>query len=90
MTRRHPVPPTLFNIILDAVVRATLQEICGSQEAQHSFEWSAGDNNKFFYADDGRIEGQYPIWVQAAMTKMVRMFERFVLQMNLNKTKAVI
>ena len=49
--------PTLFNIIVDAVVRSTLQEICGPQDAQHSFGWSAGEHNIWLYADDGRIAG---------------------------------
>ena len=75
---------------MDAVVRATLQEICGPQEAQHGFGWLAGEHNICFYAYDGRIEGGDPIWVQAALTKMVRMFDRVGLQTNLDNTKAMI
>ena len=40
-----PVSLTLFNIIVDSVVRATLQEIYGPQEAQHGFGWLAGEHN---------------------------------------------
>ena len=75
---------------MDAVVRATLQEIYGPQEAQNGFGWSAGEHNICFYKDDGRIAGRYPIWAQAALTTMVRMFERVGLQKNLYKTKATI
>ena len=49
-----------------------------------------GEHKICFYVDGGRIAGRDPIWVQAALTKMVRMFERFRLKTNLNKTKAVI
>ena len=49
-----------------------------------------GEHNICFYAYDGQISGQDPIWVQAALTKMVRMFERVGLQTNLDKTKAMI
>ena len=28
----------------------------------------------YFYADDGQIAGRNPIWVQTALTAMVRMF----------------
>ena len=81
---------TLFNIILDAVVRSTLKEICGTQEAQHGFGWSVGEHNICFYTDGGRISGQDPIWVQSVLTTMVRMFEIVGLQTNLDKTKAMI
>ena len=90
MTYVYLGPPTLFNIILDAVVRATLQEICGPQEAQHGFGWSEGEHSICFYADGGRISGRDLIWVQTALTTMVRMFERVGFQTNLNKTKAMI
>ena len=90
VTQGDPVSPTIFNIIVDAVVRETIQEICGPQEDQHGFGWSAGEHNICFYADDGRISGQYPIWVQAALRKIVRIFVRFGLQINLNNTKAEI
>ena len=45
VTQGDPVSSTLFNIIVYAVVRATLQEICGPQEAQHGFGWLAGEHN---------------------------------------------
>ena len=35
--------PEMFNLIVDEVVRATLQDICGPQEAQQGFRWSAGE-----------------------------------------------
>ena len=50
----------------------------------------AGEHNICFYEDDVRIARQDTIWVQTVLTKMVIMFERVGLQMNLNKTKAVI
>ena len=90
VTQGNPLSPTLYNIIVDAVVRETIQEICGPQEDQHGFWWSMGEHKVCFYTDDGRITGRDTIWVQEALKTMVRMFERFILQTNLNKTKAVI
>ena len=90
MTKGDPVYLTLFNIIVDAAVRATPQEICGPQEAQHGFRWSAGEHNICLYAYDGRIAVRDPIWVHAVLTTTVRIFERVGLQMNLNNTKDMI
>ena len=90
VTQGDPVSLTLFNIIVDAVVRATFQDICGPQEAQHGFRWMEGEHNILFYADYRRIVGQDPIWVQTVLTTMVRIFERVDLQTNLNNTKATI
>ena len=36
-----PFYPTLFNIVVDKVVRAVLLEVCGSKEAHHRFVWAA-------------------------------------------------
>ena len=55
MTQGDPVFPKLFNIIVDAVVRATLQEIYVPQEAQHGLGWLEGEHIICFYEDDGLI-----------------------------------
>ena len=82
----YPVSPTIFNIVVDPVVRADLLEVYGPQEAHHGFIWSAGEHKICFYADDRQIVGHNPIWVQTALPAMVRMFERVGLQKNLSKT----
>ena len=51
---------------------------------------SEGEHNICFYADGGRIEGRYPIWVQTELTTMVRIFKRVILRKNLSKTKVMI
>ena len=33
---------TIFNILVDAVVRVVILEVCEPQEAHHSFGWSSG------------------------------------------------
>ena len=65
---------TIFNIVVDSVVRVVLLELCIPQEAQYGFRWATGEQSICFYADDGKISGRNPIWVQTALTYMVRMF----------------
>ena len=82
MTQGDLLSPTIFNILVDEVVRAALMEVCGTQESQHGFGWAVGEHNICFYADDRRIEGRNPIWVHTALTAMVIMFDRVGLQKN--------
>ena len=89
VTQGHPVSPEIFNIMVEAVVRAFLLEVYGPQEAHHVFGWAAGEHNIVFYADDGRIAGRNNIWVQTTLIAMVRTFERVGLQKNLGKTKVM-
>ena len=79
LTQGDPTPPMIFNIMVDAVVRAVLDGSCRPQEAQHSFGWAAGDRNVIFYADDGRIAGWDHGWVQDALLATVVMFHKMVL-----------
>ena len=51
----------IFNIVLDAVLRAVLTEVCGTQEDHHRLGWVPGERNLVFYEDDAR---RHPDWVQ--------------------------
>ena len=90
VTQGDLVSPMIFNILVGAVVRATLLDVFGPQEAQHGFGWAAVEHNICFYRDDGRIDRRNTIWVQTSLTAMVRMFERRGLQTNLSNTKAMV
>ena len=80
----------IFKIVVDVVIRAVLDVICGTQETQHGLGWAAGKRNLVFYADYGRIAGRYHKWVQDALTVTVVMFYRMVLETNLENTKSMV
>ena len=61
MTQWDPVSPTIFNIVVDTLVREVLLEVCGPQEAQHGFGWLVVENNICVYADDRQIMGRNSI-----------------------------
>ena len=47
--------------MVDVVVWAVMDVVCGPQEAQHGLGWAVGERNLIFYADDGRIAGRYHV-----------------------------
>ena len=74
VSQGDPVSPTTPNILVDAVVREVLQEVCEPQEVQHVSGWAAREHNIVLYADNVRIEGRNPIWVHTTFTSKVRIF----------------
>ena len=78
----NPASPIIFNIVVYAVVRAVLEELCIPREAQHGMGWAAGEINIVFYADDGRIVGRDHEWVQDDLDVMTLMFRRMGLDTN--------
>ena len=75
MTQGDPVPPTIFNIVVKAVVQTMMVALCGPQEAQYGLGWIAGDQYIVFYTNNGHIVGINSIWVQGTLTTLIRMFE---------------
>ena len=47
VTQVEPLSPAIFNVVVDAVVRADLLKVCGLQEAHQRFGW-AEDEKMFF------------------------------------------
>ena len=43
----EPAYPPIFNIVVHAVVRAVLLELCRYQDAHHGFVWAAGEKKSF-------------------------------------------
>ena len=57
----NPASPMIFNIVVDAVVTAVLEVVCGPQEARHGMGWAEEERNLALYTDDGRILERYCI-----------------------------
>ena len=80
LTQGYPESPMIFNTVVDAVVWAVLDVVCGPQEAQHGLGWAAWERNMIFYANYGRIAGQDHEWVQDVLSVTVEMFRRMGLK----------
>ena len=90
LTQGYPALSMIFNTVVDAVVPAVFNVVCGPQEAHHGLGWAVGEGNVIFYADDGRIAGQDQEWVQDALSVSVKMFQKMGLEANLEKYKTMV
>ena len=90
LTQVVPVYPTFFNILVYAVVRVVIIEVCVPQYSLHVLGWLSGGHNIVFYAYGGRIAGCNSIWVQMTLMVVVQLFKRVGLQTNMGKTIVVV
>ena len=83
----EPLSPTIFNVVVDAVVRHWVEEIVESaggrgQEGRHQ--------NSLFYAGDGMIASSDPGWLQGAFSTLVGLFDWVGLRKNTGKTVGMV
>ena len=90
VTQGDPTSPMIFNIVVDAVVRATLEVVCGPQDAWHGMELKVLECNLIFYLDERRISGREHIWVKDTVMVSVAMFRPVGLETNLDKKKVLV
>ena len=75
VTQGNPLSPTIFNVVVDAVVRHWLQ--IATQEAERRGERGREDQHQaaLFYADDGMLASSDPRWLQWEFTQLVGMWK---------------
>ena len=76
VTQGDPLSPTIFNVVVDAVVRQWLR--LATQEAERWGERGRERRHQaaLFYADNGMIASTDPRWLQWAFTILVGFFDR--------------
>ena len=89
VTQGGPLSPTIFNIMVDAVVREWLQNTLTPEDAKLAIQ----DVRKLmaaFYADDGLVASRDPVRLQQAFNELTALFERVGLKTNAKKTEVVV
>ena len=84
-TQVDPASPIIFSFVVDMLVRAVLEEVCGPQEVHYGLCWVVGEMNMVFYADDGRIVGIDLDWDQVTLLVTIEIFCGVGLETNLEK-----
>ena len=84
------VSPTLFNVVVDAVVRHWFQSLGLDNVAIWGLRYLVRDCSVGFYAGDGLIASRGSGWLQQAFDVLVLLFEQVGLKANSTKTKVMV
>ena len=86
MTQGDPLSPTIFNVVVDAVVRHWVTLVVKEAETRGGRGREGRHQAALFYTDDGMVELSNPPWLQWAFSTLVGLFDRVGLNTNTGKT----
>ena len=90
VTQGNPQSPTIFNVVVDAVVRHWVNGIVKEAEARRETGREGRHQAALSYADDGMVVSLDPAWLQGAFTALVGLFDRVGLLTNSGKTISMV
>ena len=90
VTQGDPMSPTIFNVVVDAVVRNWVQRIMEEEEARGETGREGRHQAALFYADDGMVVSSDPAWLQGAFTNLVGIFDRVGVRKNVRNTASMV
>ena len=89
-TQGDPLSPTIFNVVVDAVIRNWVHGVVEKAEARGETGREGRHQAALFYSDDGMVALSDPAWLQGAFNALVGLFDRVVLQTNVGKTVGMV
>ena len=90
VTQGDPMSPTIFNVMVDAVIRHWVTGVLEESEARGELGQEGGHQAALFYADNGMVASSDPVWMQGAFNALVVLFDRVGLQTNVRKTVGMV
>ena len=90
MVQGDPLSPTIFNVVVEAVVRHWVQGVLEELEASREMGQEGRHQAAFFYADSGMVALLDPAWLQGAFNALVGLFDRLGLQTTVGKTVGMV
>ena len=80
-----PLSPTIFNMVLDAVICCWFMLVLVEEAVPDGFGWAVQWPEALFYVDDGLLASPRPAWLQVVLDVLKVLFYRFGLQTNVTK-----
>lgn len=81
--------PTIFNIVVDAIVRYWLSLVVDDGSEVDGLGMTVQEWLVLFYADDGLIASRNAEWLQMAINRLAELFERMGLRTNTDKMETM-
>ena len=90
VTQGNPLSPTIFNVVVDAVVRHWVMGVIAEVEAREGLGKEGRNQAALFYADNGMVASSYSCWLQGEFNTLVGLFDRVGLRKNVGKTVGMV
>ena len=90
VTQGDPLSPTIFNVVVIAVVRNWVNGLVEKVEGKGETGREGRHQSAVFYADDGMVVSLDPTWLQGAFNALVAIFDRVGLLTNVGKTVSIV
>ena len=90
VTKGDPLSPTIFNVVVDAVVRRWVTGVIAEVEAQGGLGKEGRHQAALFYANDDIVVSSDPGWIQGTFNTLVGLFDRVGMQTNVGKTVVIV
>ena len=90
MTQGDSLSPTIFNVVVDAVVCHWVTSVIADAEERGELGKEGRHQAALFYTDDGMVASSDPQWLQGAFNTLVGLFDRVGLYKNARKTVGMV
>ena len=90
VTQGDPLSPTIFNVVVDAVVCHWVTDVIADAEERGELVKEGRHQAALLYADDGIVASSDPQWLQGVFNTLVGLFDRVGLRANFGKTVGMV
>ena len=90
VTQVDPFSPTIFNVVVNAVVRNWATVVIAGVEERGKRGKESMHQASLFYTDNGMVVLSDPRWIQGALITLVGLFDRVGLRTNVGKSVGMV